>query len=582
MLIRFIQGAAFAFLLGASSAWAVTLHLHVNHVADGAPLILDSLRYPAKTGENFSVTRASYLLSGFALQKADGTWLEIANSIAWMDAARRRSDAAFEDIPKGRYVALRFHLGLDAKTNAAPAAGYAPDHPLNPNVNGLHWSMLGGYIFLALEGNWTQGAGKPVGYAYHLARDANRCLVTLPGEFDLSGDATANITFDPTAVIRGSRPGSFSQQGSSTHSQEGDPIAAAMAANLPAAFALGSVTSHVPALSRATPIKPVDLPPNFTPYKFTMSDSFPLPALPRDNPLIVERVELGERLFNDPALSRDHTISCATCHPQAAAFADPQRFSVGVDGRKGSRQSMPLLNLAWKSSFFWDGRTPSLRAQALLPIEDHLEMDEKLENVVAKLQKTSAADFERAFGSPEVTAERIGLAIENYLLTLTSHDSRFDRAMRGQDKLSPEEQRGFELFMMEREPRMGSMGADCFHCHGGALFTDHQFRNNGLAISDADLGRAKVTGVSIDRGAFATPSLRNIALTAPYMHDGRFATLEAVLDHYSEGVERTDTLDPNLAKHPDGGLHLTAEEKAAVIAFLKTLTDSRFEKAAVK
>ena len=579
MFLRFIQGAAFACLLGASSARAVTLHLHVNHAAAGAPLILDSLRYKARTGETFSVTRASYLLSGFALKRADGTWLEIEDSIAWMDATRRRSDAAFPDIPKGKYLALRFHLGPDAHANAARTTGYAPDHPLNPNVNGLHWSMLGGYIFLALEGNWIQGAAKPTGYSYHLARDANRCLVTLPGEIDLSGDATASITFDPTAVIRGAQPISFSQQGTSTHSQPGDPIAEAMAANLPTAFALQSVTSHVPALSRPTSMKPIDLPPAFTPYKFTMSDTFPLPALPRDNPLIVERVELGERLFNDPALSRDHTISCATCHPQAAAFADPQRFSVGVDGRTGSRQSMPLLNLAWKSEFFWDGRAPSLRAQALLPIQDHLEMDEKLENVVAKLQKTSAADFERAFGTPQVTAERIGLAIESYLLTLTSHDSRFDRAMRGQDKLSPLEQRGFELFMMEREPRMGSMGADCFHCHGGALFTDHQFRNNGLAISDADLGRAKVTGVSIDRGAFATPTLRNIALTAPYMHDGRFATLEEVLDHYSEGVDRTDTLDPNLAKHPNGGLHLTAEEKSAVIAFLKTLTDRRFEKA---
>lgn len=582
MFLRFIQGAAFACLLGASSARAVTLHLHVNHAAAGAPLILDSLRYKTRTGETFSVTRASYLLSGFALKRADGTWLQIEDSIAWMDATRRRSDAAFPDIPKGKYLALRFHLGPDAQANAAPTTGYAPDHPLNPNVNGLHWSMLGGYIFLALEGNWIQGAAKPTGYSYHLARDANRCLVTLPGEIDLSGDATANITFDPTAVIRGAQPISFSQQGTSTHSQAGDPIAEAMAANLPKAFALQSVTSHVPALSRPTSMKPIDLPPAFTPYKFTMSDTFPLPALPRDNPLIVERVELGERLFNDPALSRDHTISCATCHPQAAAFADPQRFSVGVDGRTGSRQSMPLLNLAWKSEFFWDGRAPSLRAQALLPIEDHLEMDEKLENVVAKLQKTSAADFERAFGTPQVTAERIGMAIENYLLTLTSHDSRFDRAMRGQDKLSPLEQRGFELFMMEREPRMGSMGADCFHCHGGALFTDHQFRNNGLAIDAADLGRAKVTGVSIDRGAFATPTLRNIALTAPYMHDGRFATLEEVLDHYSEGVDRTDTLDPNLAKHPNGGLHLTTEEKSAVIAFLKTLTDRRFEKSGGK
>ena len=166
--------------------------------------------------------------------------------------------------------------------------------------------------------------------------------------------------------------------------------------------------------------------------------------------------------------------------------------------------------------------------------------------------------------------------MENYLLTLTSHDSKFDRAIRGEGKLSPEEQHGFELFMQEREPRMGSMGADCFHCHGGALFTDHQFRNNGLEISEVDPGRFRVTKAAIDRGTFATPSLRNIAVTAPYMHDGRFSTLEQVLDHYSEGIERTDTLDPNLAKHPAGGLHLTAEEKRAVVAFLKTLTDRKF------
>ena len=161
-------------------------------------------------------------------------------------------------------------------------------------------------------------------------------------------------------------------------------------------------------------------------------------------------------------------------------------------------------------------------------------------------------------------------------MTLTSHDSKFDRSQRGEVKLSADEQRGFELFMMEREPRLGQMGADCFHCHGGALFTDHAFRNNGLAIGE-DTGRHRVTGAALDKGTFATPSLRNIALTAPYMHDGRFTTLEAVLDHYSEGVQRTETLDPNLAKHPDGGLKLTAEEKRCVVAFLRTLTDETLE-----
>jgi cytochrome c peroxidase len=168
------------------------------------------------------------------------------------------------------------------------------------------------------------------------------------------------------------------------------------------------------------------------------------------------------------------------------------------------------------------------------------------------------------------------------MLTLTSHDSRFDRAQRGLETLSAEEQRGFELFMTEREPRMGSLGGDCFHCHGGALFTDHQFRNNGLEITEADLGRFKVTKAGIDRGAFATPGLRNVALTAPYMHDGRFTTLEQVLDHYSVGVHRTDTLDPNLAKHPNGGLHLTMDDKKSIIAFLKTLTDAGFVSTAAK
>ncbi len=566
-------------LLMHATAHAVTLHGVVRHEAEGQPLLLDSLRYRTMAGETFSITRASWLASGFALRKSDGTWIELPGNVAWMDAAKKRTQFALPDVPAGRYTALRFHVGLDANTNAANPAQYPPDHPLNPNVNGLHWSWQGGYIFLALEGSWRGVDGAPGGFSYHLARDPNRTAVELAGDLDLTGDATAEIAFDLTKVLNGAKPLSFAKDGVSTHSQPKDPVAIAMVANLPAAFALSSVTSHVPEIARPSPVRPIDLPPKHTPFPFKMARTFPIPPLPRDNPLLVERVELGEKLFNDTALSRDGTLSCAMCHPASNAFSDPRRFSLGVEGRVGTRQSMPLFNLAWKTSFFWDGRAPSLRAQAMMPIQDHLEMDETLPNVVAKLQKTRAAEFERAFGTPQVTPERIGLAIENFVLTLTSYDSKFDRAMRGEGKLSAEEQRGFELFMMEREPRMGSMGADCFHCHGGALFTDHQFRNNGLAIDEKDLGRFKVTRSALDRGTFATPSLRNIAVTAPYMHDGRFQTLEQVLDHYSEGVQRTGTLDPNLAKHPDGGLHLTAEEKNAVIAFLKSLTDRRFEAA---
>jgi cytochrome c peroxidase len=247
-----------------------------------------------------------------------------------------------------------------------------------------------------------------------------------------------------------------------------------------------------------------------------------------------------------------------------------------------------LFNLAWKRSFFWDGRAPSLRAQALMPIQDHTEMDESMTNVVAKLAKVSAVTptnsysslFTAAFGSPEITSEKIGLAIENYLLTLTSFDSKFDQAIRGTATLTEEEQRGLQLFMTEYDPRREQFGADCFHCHGGPLFQSQSFANNGLDETFADPGHATVSGKSADEGKFATPSLRNIARTAPYMHDGRFHTLEEVVEHYATGVKRSSTLDPNLAKHPNGGVPLNEADKRALVAFLKTLTDSKFQASA--
>jgi cytochrome c peroxidase len=552
---------------------AARLGLVVDHRAGDAPLMLGSLRSATTDGETFSVSRASYLLSGFGLQRADGSWLEMPEAIAWMDAGKARSTAELPDVPAGIYTALRFHVGIDAATNAANPAKYPPEHPLNTNLNGLYWTMAGGYIFMALEGSWRVGNAEPSGYSFHLARDPNRTAITLKGSIDLTGDAQATIGFDVPSLLKGI---SLAKDGTSTHSQAGDPIAAALVANLPGSFTLHSIASSVPELARPSKIKPLYMPAKFTPYRFTMSNTFPMPALPRDNPLIEERVALGEMLFKDRDLSRDGTISCASCHLQSNAFSDPRRFSLGVADQIGARQSMPLINLAWKNSFFWDGRAPTLRAQALIPIEDHIEMDEKLDSVVAKLEKTSKEAFGKAFDSDVITPERIGLAIESYLLTLTSHDSKFDRALRGEVTLNAEEKRGFELFILEREPRMGTMGADCFHCHGGPLFTDHAFRNNGLAIDEADVGRARVTGKAIDRGTFATPSLRNVAVTAPYMHDGRFATLEAVIDHYSDGVVMSPTLDPNLAKHPGGGLKLNAEEKKALLALLRALTDRAF------
>ena len=574
-MLRQFSFALAALATAAHPLPAADLDIAFRHTFGDAPLLLDSLRHTNGARETLSVTRLSYLLSGFALEREDGGWMEFPDHVAWVDAAKGRLSTRLNAVPAGRYRAVRFHIGPDPGMNKADPSNLPADHPLNPNLNGLHWSWQTGYIFLATEGHWHVGAGDIKGWAHHFARDPNRTRVSLAAPLDLAHNAALLVDFDIGAMLNAPRPLSFQRDGATTHSREGDPVAAALAANLPSAFRVARVLSAAPSVARPSEVKPLFLPEKFTPYRFTMNGAFPVPDLPRDNPLIEERVALGRALFHETALSRDGTVSCASCHVANFGFTDARRFSLGVGGKKGARNSMPLLNLAWKQGFFWDGRAPSLRTQALMPIEDPTEMDEKLDRVVAKLAATQEypARFSAAFGTPEITPEKIGLAVEQFMLTLTAGDSKFDRAMRGNATLADDEKRGFELFMTEFEPRTGQRGADCFHCHGGPLFTDHQFHNNGLAPEDTDPGRFRVTQRESDRNKFSTPTLRNIALTAPYMHDGRFRTLEEVVAHYSGALHRSPTLDPNLAKHPDAGLQLSADDQRALVAFLKTLTE---------
>ena len=557
-----------------------SLQLEITPKLSGEPIQPTSLRYKTSSGETFSITRISYLVSGFALQRTDGSWLELTNEVAWFDLERGRSSHRIASVPSGEYRSLRFAVGLGENQNYSDPAQHAADHPLNPNLNGLHWNWQGGYIFLAMEGNWLNSASAHDGWSFHFARDTNRTLITLAAPLNLANESRLDLDFDLAKLLNAPRPLSFTKDGSSTHSREGDPIAAALAANLPGAFQVQRISALSPEATATTKLKPLHLPEKFTPYRFQMSATFPIPDLPHDNPLTEERVALGERLFRETGLSKNNTLSCASCHDSKQAFTDPRKYSIGVRDQVGSRNAMPLFNLAWKSSFFWDGRAPSLRAQALMPIHDHTEMDESLTNVVAKLSARTnyPALFTAAFGSPEITTEKIGLSIESFLLTLTSFDSKFDRALRGETELTADEKRGFELFMTEYDPRREQFGADCFHCHGGALFQSQTFANNGLDSNFPDAGRAKVTGKDSDKGKFSTPSLRNIALTAPYMHDGRFATLEEVVEHYSTGVKRSATLDPNLAKHPEGGIRLNKADKVALVAFLLTLTDEKYLK----
>ncbi|NDC80525.1 MAG: cytochrome C peroxidase [Verrucomicrobia bacterium] len=542
----------------------------------GAPVVADSLRYENSAKETLSFTRLSLLLSGFALEKEAGGWVELPGQNAWLDLEKQRWDFRLTGISRGSYRAIRFFVGPDEKTNHADISKIPADDPLNPVLNNLHWNWQGGYIFLALEGFFRRGNDQPTGYSYHFARDPRRTCINLPVSLDLHHDGALQVDFDLASLFNSPRQISIPRDGVSTHSREKDPLADKLGSNLPGSFRIRRFATTAATTEKPKPVKPLYLPENYTPYHFEMAATYPIPDLPRDNPLIEERVALGQKLFQDSAFSKDNSISCLSCHDPAHGFSDPRRFSIGIHGDPSARNSMTLHNLAWKNHFFWDGRATSLRQQVLMPVQEHDEMDESLDRVAKKLSSDSAYPplFEKAFGTPKITAEKIALSLEQFLLTLTSYRSKFDLAMAGLTQLSPEEQRGFELFMTEYEPRMGQRGADCFHCHGAPLFTDHQFHNNGLDVSPKDSGRYKVTGKDSDIGKFATPTLRNIALTAPYMHDGRFKTLEEVIDHYSSGVQRSATVDPNLAKHPAEGIRLAPADKKALVAFLKTLTDT--------
>ena len=325
-----------------------------------------------------------------------------------------------------------------------------------------------------------------------------------------------------------------------------------------------------------------------TPYSLNIPDRFPGPVLPADNPLTVEGVELGKRLFYEPKLSINNSISCASCHKQEFAFSDGGKaVSEGFDGTLGTRNSMALFNMFYHQEMFWDGRAVNLREQVLQPIEDPIEMAESLDGVLLKLNADIEYRdrFKKAFDIDQIDKHHLSLALEQFILSLTSFNSKFDKlviqqGIPPQQALSPSEFRGFQLLQKEfRPPGPGippGGAGDCFHCHNTPLFRIDKFSNNGLDASFSDPGRSAVTGDPADRGKFKVPSLRNIAVSGPYMHDGRFSTLDEVLEHYSSGLQKSPSLDANMVAVDFGGLMLTTQDKADLKAFMEALTDSTF------
>ena len=305
-----------------------------------------------------------------------------------------------------------------------------------------------------------------------------------------------------------------------------------------------------------------------TPYILALPANFPDLPIPPDNPLTVEGVELGRRLFFDPILSADRTQSCASCHQPDNGFTDPRRVSIGIDGIAGTRNAMAIINVGWHPDLFWDGRDKSLEDQARRPIPDPIEMNLSWTEAVQRLERHQEYPqlFEAAFETDTISEDLVVKAIAQFERTLISANSKYDR--RAEEPLSESEQRGFNIFFSEK--------GDCFHCHGTVLFTDNLFHNNGLDAFSEDVGLGAITAQALDFGKFKTPTLRNIEHTAPYMHDGRFQTLEEVIDFYSEGLKFSRTVDPLMKNVEQGGIQLTAEEKQDLLAFLKTLSDEEF------
>lgn len=563
---------SFGFIAVVSTISAAQLTVRVEPRWAGQPLQLNDTSLTNAAKNHLSVTRLAFLLSHAQLQRADGSWIGARDWVAYLDAGKQRLSFALNGIPAETFTALRFDLGLDEPTDRSDPARRTASHPLNPDLNGLHWSWKGGYVFLAIEGRFHSDTEELDGYSYHLAGQSCRGTIEVPVQMDLRGRQVLTLSLDVDRMFDAQHRIDIAAA-TSTHSHNDGGLAERLADNAVRAFGLLRIEPDL------SPEKELPAASNSVPKLLAsrIPSHFPQTEWPEDNPLTQAGLVLGLRLFQDPRLSINNTQSCSSCHGVASALADPRRFSVGAEGQAGVRNAMPLFNLAWKPSFFWDGRAPSVRDQVLRPIQDPTEMHETLDHVLMKIADLAPL-FERAFGSAEITSDRMARALEQFLLSRISGTAKLDLALQGKAALTEQEKAGFQLFFTESDPGRGIRGADCFHCHGGAHFTNNQFLNNGLDADGAraDEGRFKVTGQESDRGKFMVPSLRNVALTAPYMHDGRFQTLEEVIQHYDHDLKRSATLDPNLAKHLAwGGLGLTAAEKGSLVAFLKTLTDEQ-------
>lgn len=295
---------------------------------------------------------------------------------------------------------------------------------------------------------------------------------------------------------------------------------------------------------------------------FRQPAHFPSTVYPiHERPVETEKFNLGRELFYSTVLSSDNTISCASCHAQPHAFADHNiAMSVGVGGALGTRNAPAIFNLAWQPAFMWDGGVNHLEMFSIAPITNELEMNETIPNVLAKLNASQAwkTKFKKAFGVDHITDYEIYIALTQYMLMIISDNAHYDKVVRGEATFTIDQQEGYTIFQNK-----------CASCHQEPLFTDYSYRNNGLDEVSVDDGRFLITQQVGDKGKFKVPTLRNVLLTYPYMHDGRFTNIDQVFEHYNSGVKNHANLDPSLSN----GISLDSEERKYLKAFLATLVD---------
>lgn len=305
--------------------------------------------------------------------------------------------------------------------------------------------------------------------------------------------------------------------------------------------------------------------------EFIIPSGWPAPVYNfENNTLSNAGFELGRKLFFETRLSRDNSTSCGSCHQPFAAFSHlDHAISHGIENKLGTRNSPALFNLNWHTSFFWDGGVNHIESQPINPIRNPVEMDETLENIIAKLNSDEQYRqmFKAAFGDPAVNSQRIFKSLAQFMGMMVSADSKFDKYMRGEagGEMSAPELSGLQVFRSK-----------CATCHKEPLFSDFSLRNNGLPVSSVnDSGRAHITHELADMYKFKVPSLRNLKFTFPYMHDGRFSTLDEVLNYYTTGIHNSGTIDPAIG---NSGITLSTQEKTDLISFLNTLNDETFVK----